>query len=74
MQKALSNPVIMYGIETRVPNADQTILKSPGRVLPVCIMIHAEIFNKKWKIKKKLFDMEYMGKTQNIRKENGWSM
>jgi hypothetical protein len=47
MQKSLSKPFIMHGIETRVPNTDQTILQSPVRVLPACIMIHAEIFNKK---------------------------
>jgi len=41
MQKALSNPVITHGIETRVPNTDQTILQSPGKVLPVYITIHA---------------------------------
>ena len=35
MQKALSNPFIMHGIETRVPNANQTILKRPDRVLLV---------------------------------------
>ena len=47
MQKALSNPVIMHGIEMRVSNADQTILQSSGRVRPACITIHADIFNNK---------------------------
>jgi len=52
MQKALSNPIIMHGIETRVSKADQTILKSPAAVRPIYIMIQAEIFNKKLKIRK----------------------
>jgi hypothetical protein len=46
MHEELFYPVIMHVSETRVPNADQTILQSPGRVLPVYIMIHVEIFNK----------------------------
>jgi len=38
MQQALSNPVILHGIETRVPNADHIILQSYGMVLPVYII------------------------------------
>jgi hypothetical protein len=52
-KKALFKPVIMHGSETEVPKADQTIRRSPGRVRRVYITIHAELSNKKGKIRKR---------------------